>query len=81
MKERILETWQSYRKEVIHPAAPPEQVEECRRAFYAGAGGMFAVLIRDLTDGDECAEADLRMMDELREELHAHFLQVTGGRA
>ena len=32
----IEEAWESYRKTVIPEGAPPIQIDECRKAFYAG---------------------------------------------
>jgi hypothetical protein len=36
--------WLSYAGEIIPKNAPPVQIQESRRVFYAGAGHMFSVL-------------------------------------
>lgn len=36
--------WQSYRRDVVPADASPDQVEECLRAFMAGAGAMMTFI-------------------------------------
>jgi hypothetical protein len=36
----LAEAWDSYRRKVIPAGAPPEQITETRRSFYAGAHVM-----------------------------------------
>ena len=41
----IRKLWASYERDILTPAgAPPIQVQECRRAFYAGARGLLAAI-------------------------------------
>lgn len=51
----IGEQWASYLAEVIPPEAPAVQVEECKRAFYAGAQGMFALVMEAVAPEDDDA--------------------------
>ena len=41
----VASAFESYRREVIPAAASDVQVEECRRAFYAGAWQMYLSLV------------------------------------
>lgn len=56
MTETVADLFSAYREQVIPAAAPPIQLEECQRAFYAG---IYAVLmtmclvINDDSDGDQ----------------------------
>jgi hypothetical protein len=36
-KQNVEEMWDAFRKLVLHPESPPEQVREMRRAFFGGA--------------------------------------------
>jgi hypothetical protein len=49
----IGELWASYQAEVVPAAAPAVQREECKRAFYAGAQGMFSVVLEATVAEDE----------------------------
>lgn len=60
--ETVAESWGTYRKGVVPADAPPIQVEECRRAFYAGV--YFLLLnclynIGDESTSEEEGEAEL----------------------
>lgn len=54
----IGEQWASYVSKVIPADAPPVQVEECKRAFYAGAQGMFQAVMAATEPEDEDASED-----------------------
>jgi hypothetical protein len=49
----IGEEWAGYLAEVIPTGAPALQVEECKRAFYAGANGMFQAMFAATSHDDE----------------------------
>ena len=67
---RRLETeWASYRTAVVPKDAGEIQVEETRRAFYAGAAALYSVVMRMLEPGAEATEQDLANMVELNAEL------------
>lgn len=72
MKKRLLEEWERYRRQVIPANAGRVQVEETRRAFYGGAGNMFALLTNSVSEGDsEPSAADLALLEGLQAELLA----------
>ncbi len=81
MSDRIGAEWRDYRARVIPLHAPPLQATECRRAFYAGAQALLALLLSVLEPGAEPTEADLRVMDEVAAELGAFAQAVRDGRA
>lgn len=79
-KERLIEEcWLSYRDQVIPKDAPPVQVTECRRAFYAGAHSLFTTIMNILEPGAEATEGDLRTMDSIQAELRRYNAQVKAG--
>ena len=69
--ERLKAEWMSYKRTVVPQYANAYQVEECRRAFYAGAAAIHDVIMKMLEPGAEATEADVRKMGELYEELTA----------
>ena len=64
----IEQAWDDYRLLVMAPNARRAQVKECRRAFYAGAESLLALLMH----------ADV---DTLRAELRQHQKNLADGRA
>lgn len=56
---------------VIAKNAPELQVQEMRLAFFAGAHHVFNSIITALDNGDEVTEADLRIMNNLSDELES----------
>lgn len=66
--KRIDALWQSYRK-ILAPDVGATQVIETRRAFYAGAQGLFHAILAGLDSGTEPTDADLARMDEIHAEL------------
>lgn len=54
---------------VIPPQAGSTQVEECHRAFYAGAAVLFESIMRMLDPGEEPTEADMARMSAIDKEL------------
>lgn len=59
--DRILKQWESYRQAVLEPVhAGAIQTEECRRAFYAGAHGMYQIQLQEIAVLPEVA-AELAM--------------------
>ncbi len=47
----IRKAWRSYKEKVIPRNAPAVQVEESRRAFYAGAHTLFSSILQGLSGG------------------------------
>jgi biotin synthase-like enzyme len=81
MAKRLEALWASYERDVIPTKAGAIQRQESRRAFYAGAAALFGAVLRGLTEGEEPTEEDLRMLDELQEELVEHARDVAAGKA
>ena len=65
----IAKGWESYRRMVVPADAPPNQVEETRKAFFAGASILFEALMLALDPGDEPTEADLHTMADIQAEI------------
>ena len=79
MSGPIARAWSSYRTLVVPADAGEVQVEETRRAFYAGAAVIFQGLKiwLDGEDGtDEPSEADLAKMSEIQAEIDAFGLEI-----
>jgi hypothetical protein len=68
--------WIGYRALVVPRGAGPVQVEECRRAFFAGAQALFASIMTVLDPGAEPTETDLKRMDAISDELRAFAASV-----
>jgi hypothetical protein len=67
----LRESWLSYRRDVLPDHAPPVQVSECRRAFYAGAVAFSAAAFGGLSAGTEPTAADGAKLAGLFTELRA----------
>jgi hypothetical protein len=69
--------WAGYRHLVMSPDAPPDQIEECRFAFMAGAQHLFSSIMTVLDPGDEePTAADLNKMDLIDKELRAFAIEI-----
>ena len=80
-QNRIQEEWLSYRERVLPKNATPVQIQECRRAFYAGARAFFHCCIRTLGSGDDVTDADLQMLKDADGELEDFAKRVLRGEA
>jgi len=78
---RIAAVWTAYRERVVPEDASRIQIQETRRAFYAGATALMALLLAHLDPGSEATADDLRMMDELDAELKRFAADIAEGRA
>ena len=67
--KRLEAEWFSYRAAVIPDTAGPVQVEECRRAFYAGGAALHNIVMTMLSPTAEPTEADIQKMQDLHDEL------------
>jgi len=74
--KRIEPEWLSYRAKVVPAGAGPEQVEECRRAFYAGAVSLFKTVMTMLDPDAEPTEQDIEKMADLQKELMEFGLSI-----
>jgi hypothetical protein len=69
MKMRIGSAWLNYKKAVVHPGAGDTQVDQTRKAFYAGALSAFTTvtgLAAALPENEACA-----VLSEMETELNA----------
>ncbi len=78
---RLAEAWESYQTRILPTEAPPVQIQECRRAFYAGAAALFETLMAGLEPGTDPTPRDLTLVDGLADELRTMVLDVAQGRA
>ena len=73
--------WRQYMERVMPVDAPQVQVQECRRAFYAGAHGVMAEIARLASPGDDVTPADDQLMESILAELVMFSREVGRGRA
>lgn len=78
--KHVAAEWASYAERVLPKDAPPVQVQETRRAFYAGGAAILFRLLRLLESGDEPTPADLQMMDDIEAELAEFGRDIQAGR-
>ena len=65
----IEKVWNDYLLNVMPKDANVVQVEETRKAFYAGAACLFYAILGLLDPGTDATDADLEKMDALHKEL------------
>lgn len=73
--------WDDYVQRVLPPGVGPVQLQETRRAFYAGAVHLFHTLITMLDPDAEPTEADLAKMDAIQAEILRYGADLGAGRA
>lgn len=78
---RMAEQWSEFSKHIIPSDAPQVQKQEMRRAFYAGAAAYQSILVTEVSINSEMTDADLKLADDLDEELKAFAFMVLDGRA
>jgi hypothetical protein len=76
----IKKAWESYVNEVLPAGAPAVQLQECRRAFYAGAKAMLRETL-SLCDEDISEDESIEVLDQLVHESAAFVKDVLEGRA
>jgi hypothetical protein len=79
--ESIAQAWDDYRAIVVPKNAGPTQVQECRRAFYAGAESLLVVILQGLSPGPDSTPSDEDYIARLHAELHAFARDCKEGRA
>lgn len=70
MKSRILSEWNSYRRAVLHPDSPDNQVNDLKNAFYGGAVTIFNVITKISESLSE--NKATRALEELHREFARH---------
>jgi hypothetical protein len=82
---KLIETaWQDYLARVIPPDAPPVQVQESKRAFFAGANAVWKTLEASFQAGDpnkEPTDADCAILESIDKELQEFCDAVLRGDA
>lgn len=73
--------WASYRERVVPADASLFQVQECRRAFYAGARALYYTVMEGLTPGPDHTADDEALMLGLHAELEQFVADVKRGAA
>lgn len=76
----IADLYKEYEK-IIPDGASDIQRQETKRAFYAGARSLFWSIVHSLDYETEPTEADLRLMDSIKDELDRWVCDVAEGRA
>jgi hypothetical protein len=77
----------SLRAAAMHPDAPPNQVQEMRMAFFAGAQHLFGSIMSMLDPGTEPTDDEMAHMEKISDELDEFIKDFemwhirTGGRA
>lgn len=61
--------WAGLRLTAMHPEAPPNQLDEMRMAFFAGAQHLFSSIMGILEPDAEPTAKDLIRMDQIDKEL------------
>ena len=69
--------WALYRRQVLPRDCSLTQLDETRKAFFAGAQHLFGSIMTILEPGEEPTEADLMRMDRIDDELKA-FVRSLG---
>lgn len=79
---RIIESeWETFKYAVGLADAPPQQLTEMRRAFYAGATMLFSQIMAGLEAGKEPTEGDLTRMSAIQNEMAEFNNRVKRGEA
>lgn len=78
--KHVENAWRRYAERVLPTDASPVQVQETRRAFYGGAASLLAVMVRNVSAGDDITPADETLMESIDAEINQFFADVAGGR-
>ena len=70
-KEHIKAMWESYLKQIVPDDAHETQIEETRRAFYAGAAILYTGIMNMLDESANDTQGDIDLMEDLAHEIHA----------
>lgn len=77
MARRMLgDAWAEYREKLIPPEAGAVQVEETRRAFYAGAIQVFHGIHNGLSGGDDIGPEDEELIRGIATELDEYVASL-----
>jgi hypothetical protein len=77
---KLLETeFLNYRNALIPRDAGPVQLGESRRAFFAGAWALYALILNNLEPGTDDTPKDLELMEKLDAEMREFKERVVKG--
>lgn len=76
----IAEAFVSYMDDVIPKGAPPIQIQESKRAFFAGAKMVIEFVIA-ISDDSVTEDAGVEMLESLHRECEAFKKDVLAGRS
>lgn len=78
----ILQLWMRYRVGAIPPNAPPIQIRDTRRAFYAGAKALFNFIGQNITQTPKSgpSQVDINTVNHINKELEAFCELVADGK-
>lgn len=76
MSKPVERKWSSYRREVVPAQAPPVQVTECERAFYAGAHAVLELLIQQIDPSGDVTESDIALVESVTQDVQTYVDQV-----
>jgi len=74
--QTVAEMWQDYRREVVPRDAGAIQIQECRRAFYAGVSVMFTNAAYGVARDDVSEDQGVEYFEKIDAELKAYMLTV-----
>jgi len=77
-KTPIADLWHGYAERVVPADAEKIQMRETKRAFYAGAHGMFIRLVHESSKGDTMG---IQFMNRVDDEAKKFAEEVLAGRA
>jgi hypothetical protein len=77
----IRAAWDDYRAKVIPHDAGATQLQESRRAFYAGAESLMLLILTGLSEGPETTPSDETWIAAMHGELHQFARDVKAGKA
>lgn len=77
----MAEQWDQFSRAYMPSNANALQKREMRRAFYAGGQAIMFKIITALAPDSEPTEEDLKLMDDLHQELNAFAEAVKAGRS
>jgi len=72
----ILEAWNSFRAAVYPPGTSAIQLEECRRAFYAGASSLWDAIFKCLDPGSDATKDDMDQMSAIAAEFDRYIAEM-----
>ena len=77
----LADQWTEFSKEFVPANAPPVQLTETRRAYYAGAAAFFSTIYHSMDEGAEATDADVTKLAAMHQELIDFGLLVGDGKA